>query len=59
MTSATNYPFAKCEKGHDLTGEDAFLFDSQRNRRCRVCAGPQKRKGREVRGAFDQGGSND
>ena len=55
MTSATLYPFKKCEKGHSLEGDDAFLYDSAGNRKCRMCASVEKRREREVRGAFDNG----
>jgi hypothetical protein len=57
MTSATLYPFSKCPKGHDLTGEDAFIYDKGGNRACRMCRSEEKRGKRttEVRGAFDGG----
>lgn len=55
MTSATLYPFSKCEKGHDLTGDDAFIYDSTGSRRCRVCVSEQARSKRtgKTYGAFD------
>lgn len=56
MTSATNYPFPKCVNQHDLSGSDAFIYDSSGNRKCRVCvseSGKKKGKERSVRGAFD------
>lgn len=55
MTSATLYPFSRCEAGHDLTGDDAFIYDSSGTRRCRVCVSQQARakKQGKVNGAFD------
>lgn len=54
--SATNYPFPKCENGHDLTGEGAFIYDRGGNRRCRVCISDQRVKSkRKTYGAFDGG----
>lgn len=50
-TSATNYPFAKCVNGHDLTGDDAFLVEANGNRVCRMCASDRKRR------TMDRGGS--
>jgi hypothetical protein len=35
MTSATLYPFQKCVRGHDLTGDDSFVAQPNGNRRCR------------------------
>lgn len=58
--SATNYPFPRCERGHDLTGEDAFLQQSSGHRRCRMCVSEDnrgKRRKTEARGAFDGGNS--
>lgn len=55
MASATLYPFSRCERGHDLTGENAFTYDKSGNRRCRMCASDTKRKERQVYGAFDGG----
>lgn len=55
--SATNHPFPKCEKGHDLTGEGAYIYENGGHRKCRMCAAEQGRKKREktVHGAFDGG----
>lgn len=54
--SATRHPFPKCEKGHDLTGEDAHVYDRGGNRRCRMCVSEeQRRRKRQVYGAFDGG----
>jgi len=30
--------FTKCEKGHDLTVPDAYLYNNNGNRMCRECA---------------------
>lgn len=56
MTSATRHPFPRCEQGHDLTGENAYIYDRGGNRRCRMCISEAKRKKeRSVYGAFDGG----
>ena len=50
----TDYPFPKCAEGHDLTGKDAFIYDSGGSRRCRVCAAENAKK-RKIRisGSWD------
>lgn len=50
-------PFTRCEKGHDLTVEDAWLYDNGGNRKCRACAYESNPKRREkvAYGAFDGG----
>ena len=56
MTSATLHPFPKCPKGHDVTGEDAYIYGPGGNRKCRICVSEENRKPRrEIRGAFDGG----
>lgn len=30
--------FSKCGEGHDLTGEDAFIYRNGGQRECRECA---------------------
>lgn len=58
-TSATNYPFKACTKGHSLEGDDAFIIVQGGNRVCRMCvretqAKSQKQKPeRSTIGAFD------
>lgn len=49
--------FTECDKGHDLTALNAFIYDRGGNRRCRECnpAPVQKRRNKVVRGAFDGG----
>lgn len=51
------HPWKTCDKGHDLTLPNAFMYDRSGNRRCRECnpAPQQKRRNKVVRGAFDGG----
>lgn len=56
-TSATNYPFATCVKGHSLEGEDPFIIVQGGNRVCRMCVRDsqtkKKKPERSTMGAFD------
>lgn len=41
--TAVSTAFSTCDKGHDLTQPDAFLYDSGGRRTCRTCAMNQGR----------------
>lgn len=55
MKKIANSPFTRCQKGHDLTVEDAYLYGNRGERECRACALSKKRPARrtEVYGSFD------
>ena len=56
--SATLYPFSRCERGHDLSGDDAFIQQANGYRKCRICVSEDNRmKARKsvVHGAFEGG----
>lgn len=58
MTSATLYPFQKCVRGHDLTGDESFIAQPNGNRRCRICVAEDnrgKKRKSNVANAFDGG----
>jgi hypothetical protein len=45
-------PFIECEKGHDLTTPDAYIYRYGGNRECRMCVQANTKLSRTGRGTF-------
>lgn len=45
-------PFKTCVNGHDLSGDNPYLYDGTGKRTCRQCAMEANKKNKRTKGSF-------